>query len=84
MIPMKKTVSIVWIVVMLSVSVAVAGGDFHALTGPYLGQSPPRHEAALLLDTVAFVFSTHASATLTYDNWPDVAGPFFLDKSLPV
>jgi hypothetical protein len=31
----------------------------------------------LLLTTVALLFSTYAFATLTYDNWPDVAGPYF-------
>ena len=31
----------------------------------------------LLLITVAFVFSSHAFASLDYDNWPDVTGPYF-------
>ena len=31
----------------------------------------------LLLTTVALLFSTYAFATFTYDNWPDVAGPYF-------
>jgi hypothetical protein len=31
----------------------------------------------LLLTTVALLFLTYAFATLTYDNWPDVAGPYF-------
>jgi len=31
----------------------------------------------LLLITVAFVYSTHAFATQSYDNWPDVAGSYF-------
>ena len=30
----------------------------------------------LLLITVAFVFSTHAIAMQSYENWPDVAGPY--------
>jgi len=30
----------------------------------------------LLLTPVALLFSTYAFATLTYDNWPDVAGPY--------
>jgi len=33
-----------------------------------------------LLITVAFVFSAHAVATLFYDNWPDVAGPYLGQK----
>ena len=39
-------------------------------------------KGTLLLITVAFVFSTHALATLPYDNWPDVAGPY-LGQELP-
>jgi len=31
----------------------------------------------LLLITISFVFSPHAFATLSYDDWPDVAGPYF-------
>ena len=34
-------------------------------------------KTVLFLITVAFVFSTHAFATQPYDNWPDVAGPYF-------
>lgn len=34
------------------------------------------HKRTLLLITT-FVFSTHAFATRSYDNWPDVAGPYF-------
>jgi hypothetical protein len=37
---------------------------------------------ALLLITVAFVFSIHAFATLSYDNWPNVTGPY-LGQELP-
>lgn len=31
----------------------------------------------LLLITVTLVFSIHALATISYENWPDVAGPYF-------
>ena len=31
----------------------------------------------LLLITISFVFSPHAFATLPYDDWPDLAGPYF-------
>lgn len=34
----------------------------------------------LPLTTVVLLFSTSAFATLTYDNWPDVAGPYFGQK----
>jgi len=34
----------------------------------------------LPLTTVVLLFSTYAFATLTYDNWPDVAGPYFGQK----
>ena len=31
----------------------------------------------LLLITIALVLSSHSFAALSYDNWPDVAGPYF-------
>ena len=31
----------------------------------------------LLLITLALLFSTRTFATPTYDNWPDVSGPYF-------
>ncbi len=34
-------------------------------------------QGVLLLITVAFVFSTHAFAAQSDENWPDVAGPYF-------
>jgi hypothetical protein len=35
------------------------------------------YKRVLLLIAVAFVFSTNAFATQPYENWPDVAGPYF-------